>query len=196
MMLKNIKKNGSAQRSDINLSLTIANAIRKHILSGFNLYNKEGYIELFIPEYNNTTPIKISSGTLNSWITRGNVIPETGQELRAFINRTKEEYRLKIKEQRKDDIVDMAERKLNKILNLRTSQVIIDSQGNKVTDEHTGRFAREENTKLLAIQIKTIKYVLDRLDKISYGDLLNDGNPVAFNLSSLRKTKESVSLEK
>lgn len=195
MLFQTIKENGSTQRADITLNLNIANAIRNHVLSGGKTYDKQGFIEITIREDNQNIRLKIRTGTLNSWITRGNVIPETGVELKQFIDEAKEDYRIKMKEQLKDKLVQLAERKAYRALNLRSNRVVRDPQGNKMIDKDTGLYVRQEDVKLLAVQMNIAKYILDRLDKINFGRQSEKDTIVSFDLGGLREAKERLDNE-
>jgi hypothetical protein len=192
IMLKTYKENGTTQRKDITLSLGVANAIRNHIISGGKLFDKKGFITLSVKVENQNKPYKIKTGTLNSWISRGNVIPETGEELKQFIDKAREDYRIKMKEQRKDKIVELAERKISRTLNLRTNKPVRDRNGKKIIDEDTGEYIRKEDTKLLNTQMQVAKYALDRLDKVNYGKQAEKEKTVVFDLASLRRAKEQL----
>jgi len=185
-----IKQNGVKQRKDTVLDFSIANAIRNHILSGKNIYNKNGYIKISKIVDGVEKPFKISTGTINSWITRGNVINEIGDLFKDFVNQAKEDYRLKIKEERKDKLVEMAEAKLNRIMNIRTNVAVRDKDGKKIIDEDTGKVLRRENSRLLAIQLNALKFTLERLDKVNYGKAEENSVKAHFDLSELRKYRD------
>jgi len=54
-----------------------------------------------------------------SWLSRGNVIPETGETLRDVLERTKQEYRTKKQEEIRKGFLSEADRGLKRMLNLR-----------------------------------------------------------------------------
>lgn len=191
-MFKTYKENGNVQRADITLNMNVANAIRNHIISGGKLFDKKGFITISVRENNQNKPYKIKTGTLNSWITRGNVIPETGEELKQFINKAREEYRIKMEKQRRDKIVELAERKVYRTLNLRTNKPIRNKNGKKIVDEETGEYVRKEDSKVLAVQMNTAKFALERLSKLNYGKQAEKEQTVIFDLASLRRAKEEL----
>ena len=74
-----------------------------------------------------------------------------------------------MREQRKDKLVELTEIKAYRTLNLRTNRIVGDNQGNKMINEDTGQYILEENARIITVPMNTVKYMLDRLNRISYG---------------------------
>jgi len=188
-----LKKNGSKQRSDVELSLPIVSALRELILSGKTIYSKTGFIEYFYVDDEGRKNVKeVSKYTIMSWLSRGNVIPETGETLRDVLERTKQEYRTKKQEEIRKGFLSEADRGLKRMLNLRTNVLVRDKSGNKIIDKDTGEFIRREDHNLLRIKMNTAKLVKERLDQKNWGRTKKLGSkPVAiFSLADLRRVKE------
>lgn len=174
------------QRSDIALSLSIANALIEVVLSGQNLF-PEGGLQVSVPDSEGELiPLKISRGTLNSWITRRNTIPETGETLHAVLERAKEEYRVKNTELQKQKLIAEAKKRLHRAIKLRTSQVVRNMFGQVMTRED-GSVVRKENVALLKVQIDAIKFVLERLNPEVYGKNQEKVVVNTFSLADLRR---------
>ncbi len=162
------KENGAKQRDGVNLSLPIVNALVQTVLSGRTLYPKGG-LEVGIPEgEHGIKNLKISRGTLNSWITRGNVIPETGQPLKAILDKARKDYRINNLLERGQEAVDEAEDLLKRVLNVRTKVPLRTIKGEVVKDKN-GSVVYREDPALIKTQLKAAMYITERLDPEHYG---------------------------
>lgn len=183
------------QRADTALTLNIANALFNSIMEGKNLYSS-GDIVLTLPDSQDSTKtLKISRGTLNSWITRRNIVPETGETLHDVLVRAKEQYRVNNLENRKKKIIEEAEKKLFRVMNLRTNQPVRNMIGQTMKRED-GSLVRKENVPLLRTQLDAAKFVLERLNPKVYGKSPDSVVVNKFSLADLRKAKEKDRLAK
>lgn len=187
-----------AKRSDFALNINIANAIIGVVMSGQDLY-PQGGLELAIPDETNAEnrqkTVRISRGTLNSWITRRNVIPETGETLHAVLERAKREYRIKEIEERKVYIVNQSLKILSRLLKLRTNQPVRNIFGHTIQRED-GSLIRRENVPLLKLQADTVKYLLERLEPETFGKHPEKVQTYQFSLADLRREQERQDKEK
>jgi hypothetical protein len=158
---------GIRQRGNIALNLPIVNALVDTVLLGQTLYPKGG-LEVYVRDTNSAKLLKISHGTLNSWITRGNVISETGEPLKAVLGRAREQYRVNKEREKHLVMVQWAEKQCLRVLNLRTSQPVRNIFGHVVKREN-GSVVRRENVNLLKIKIDIAKFVLETLEPAVYG---------------------------
>lgn len=187
-------KSNAKKRSDFALNLSIANAIVGVVLSGQNLY-PDGGLELTIPDVDSPESrlktVILSRGTLNSWITRRNVIPETGETLYAVLERAKRDYRIKELDERREVMQYNAEKILTRITKLRTSQLVRNMFGKTITRED-GTLVRKENVQLLKVQADTAKFLLERLKPEVYGKNQEKVVVNTFSLADLRRESEGL----
>ena len=188
---KILKKNGSVQRRDVELSLAIVSALRNLIFSGKTIYPKSGQIEYIERDSNRVKTIKkVSKYTIMSWLSRGNVIPETGETLKDVLDKIREQYRTKKDEDMRQKLLQDTNRELNGVLNIPTNIFLRDKFGNRVIDENTGEYIRKEDHHLLKIKVDTAKHVAERLDPLFYGKNIKREKPLSvFSLADLRRAK-------
>lgn len=190
--VKVFKHTGKSQRSDVLLSLPIANAIKKRVLSGKTLYPKRGYFNIYFLEGGIEKTAKIKVGTITTWVTRRNVIPELGVTLRDFLNEARRQYRIDKNEQRVECLIEQAEKALSQIIDTNTRVPFRDVNGNIVIDTGSGKVVEVEDPSLLKTQMDTAKFVLERLDSIRYAKKKSiKSYSEVFSLSDLRKRKVS-----
>lgn len=187
------KQNGAVQRADIALSQKVAGALVQKVLAGENLFPPTGVLELIYKGENGEEVLDIlSCNTLHSWIKRGNVVPETGEPIRALLDKARADFRTKKREQRQQALVDAAEEKMSRVMNLRTTVPIRNMFGQIVKNED-GSIARRENHNVLRIQMDTAKYVTERLDPARYGKVERTENKhLIFSLADLRKARREA----
>lgn len=185
-----IKKNWTRQRSDVTLSKELASALVRLVNSGQALSSSSGRIEVMLPSAEGYKAYILSAHTINSWIKRGNVIPETGETLSDVLDKAREDYRTKRIEDRRKKIVDEAEARLHRTLRIRTNVPIRDMFGKTIVRED-GSLVRRENPALLRTQLDAVKFALERLNPDRYGKReKTEDKPLAFSLSDLRRAKE------
>jgi len=185
------KENGKAQRRGVKLSLNIANALRERIFRGKTLYPKQGFFHVYLPSKGAVNPIKISNGTLSTWITRANVIPEIGTPLRAFLATAREEYRIEKNDKKIHMLLEEAEIKISEMLKINTKIPLTDKNGNGVIDKETGEYIYYEDAQLLNVQLNLAKFVLDRLGGFKRSNKhFKKEYPKIFSLSDLRDSKK------
>lgn len=185
-----LKQNSSRQRGDVLLTKEIAGALVQRVLSGETLFPPEGRLELITGSGEGERTFILSCNTLHAWVKRGNVIPETGNELRVVLDRAREDYRTRKREELKDKLLEDAERELNRTLNIRSNIPVRDKFG-KVMTNLDGSYVRKENANLLRIKLDTAKYVAERLDSDTWGKAGKTENThLVFSLSDLRRAKE------
>ncbi|EKD24306.1 MAG: hypothetical protein ACD_81C00058G0004 [uncultured bacterium] len=185
-----IKRNSGKQRGDVLLTKEIARALVQRVLSGETLYPSNRKIELLVGGIEDERAVVLSTNTLDSWCKRGNVIPETANELRAVLDKAKLDYRTNKREELKDKVVRDAERELTRTLNIRSNIPVRDRFGKVITNSD-GSYARKENINLLRIKVDTAKFVLERLAPERYGKVGKvENKPLSFSLADLRRAKE------
>lgn len=188
-----LKENNRIQRSDVVLDKSITSALVQHIFSGNNLFGKGTHLDL---ELENGERIQLSKNTLNSWITRNNVIPETGQTLRNVLEDAKAKYRAKKREERQEKMLLQAEGEMHRTLNLRTNLPVVGMFG--IVKDENGNIVRRENSNLLKIKMDTAKFLAERLDPNRYAQQTNvKGSHLVFSLADLRSASmgEPVKVE-
>lgn len=186
------KENGEKQRPDVGLTQEIASALVQRIFSGETLYPPERKIEILLPDENGEEkPVILSSFTINTWIKRDIVIPETGKTLRALLDEAREVYRTKKQEKRREKMLDKVEHELNRTINLRTSEPVIGMFG-KIYDKQ-GNLVRRENPALLKVKMDTVKFLAERLKPDVYGKVEKAEHKVMhFSLADLRQAKKEM----
>lgn len=184
---KVLKKNRQLQRSDTTLNLDVVHTLVQRIFSGKTLYPKEHYI---LVEKEGEEPKKVNCYTIDKWICRNNVIPETGRTLRDVLNEARAEYRQKEREKRQESMVYEAERAVERTIRLRTNLPVVGMFG--VVKDENGRIMRKENAGLLKIKMDTAEFLLERLNPEKYAKKETTENKhLIFSLSDLRKAKEA-----
>lgn len=164
-----IKPNGKSQRGDILLTKEVASALVSLILSGETLYPKTGKLTLYLYDGNGgETAIILPTTTLNSWVKRRNVLPD-GRVLKEVLDEAREEYRTRKYEERKYATLKQAEQALDKALKMRTREPLTTKRGKVVINEKTGKPYMRENPRLLAEQMKIVRFMLERLCPEKYG---------------------------
>lgn len=191
-----IKQNGSIQRGGVLLTQEIAGALVQKVLLGETLYPSEGKLELLVEDGGEERTLILSCNTIHAWVKRGNVIPGSGNELRAVLNKAREDYRTRKREELKDKILGDAERELNRTLNIRSNIPVRDKFGKVVTNPD-GSYVRKENANLLRIKVDTAKYVTERLDPNTWGKTeKTESKHLVFSLADLRRAKEERDRQK
>ncbi len=185
-----VKQNGSIQRADVTLTPEIACALVQKILSGETIYPPSCKLELLVEKPEGEETIILSTNTLARWVERGNVIPGSGNELKAVLNKARADYRTRKREELKDKLLGDAERELNRTLNIRTNIPVRDMFG-KTIKNPDGSLVRKENANLLRIKLDAVKYVTERLDPDTYGKVEKTENKhLVFSLADLRRAKQ------
>lgn len=175
------------QRSDVVLNKKIAGALVQMILSGNNLFGREGK-ELGLRMDDEL--ILISKNTVKSWISRGNVVPETGEILRDILERAKIEYRTNEREKRKSEMLAGVDRHFSRMLNLRTNRVKRNKNGEIIKDAETGLPVKDEDVGLLKLKNDVARFIGEKLDPKTYGKIEQGEKPNFFSLSDLRRISE------
>lgn len=183
-----IKENGKPQRSDILLDKDIVATLLQRIFAGQTLFPPEGYI--FI-EREGQEPQKLKTKTIQKWVERNNVIPETGYTLRDVLDKAREEKRSKEREARQKAMVDEAERAMHRTVRLNTNLPVVGMFG--VVKDENGKIIRKENAALLKVKMDTTQFVLERLNPERYGKVEKTENKhLLFSLSDLRKARDEM----
>ena len=153
------KQNKAKQRQDITLNRETATALTQMALNGQSIFSKQAEKERYI-----TLPdgSKIPYRTVNSWIQRRNVVPETGERLKDILKRAKEEYRRRAREQREEEILDQIEEKFSEILKINPYYPAKDKDGNVVYDKN-GDIVYDVDANLLRTQLNAAKFIWDRI---------------------------------
>lgn len=184
-----IKKNLARQRADVSLTKELASALVRLVLSGKSIFPLMGVLEVVLSGDDGYKTYCISTNTINSWVKRGNVIPETGETLRDVLDKARETYRTNQIEQRRVKMVEEAEKRMHRVLKLRTNQPVIGVRG--VIRDENGDIVRRENVSLLRTQMDTARFVTERLASEHYSKAKKEeSNTPAFSLSALRRYKE------
>lgn len=186
------KPNGAKQRPDVGLTKEIASALVQRIFSGETLYPPERKIEILLTDENGEEkPYTLSSYTVNTWIKRDIVIPETGNTLRSLLDEAREMYRTKKQEKRREKMLEKVEHEFNRTINLRTSEPVIGMFG-KIYDKN-GVLVRRENPALLKVKMDTVKFLAERLKPDVYGKVEKAEHKVMhFSLADLRQAKKEL----
>lgn len=181
-----LKQNSSRQRGDVLLTKEIAGALVQRVLSGETLYPSEGRLELLTGDEEGERTIILSCNTLHTWVKRGNVISETGKELRAVLDKAREDYRTRKAKEMDRERLAIIDAKLNRVISLRTKEPVIDALG--LVKDKNGNTVKKENPHLLRIQTDTVKWLAERLDPDRYGKVSKEVKPpLVFSLSELRR---------
>jgi len=185
-----LKENRVKQRADVTLSKDIATALLQKIFLGETLFPPSNILTLAIEKQEGEIEtINLSTKTLNAWVSRNNVIPETGKTLRDLLNEAREAYRNKEREKRQNMVIDIAEKEVHRTMNLRTNIPVVGMFG--VLKDKDGNIVRKENHNLLRVKMDTAKFLLERLDPAKYGAKTDNKHTVmTFSLAELRKAKE------
>jgi hypothetical protein len=189
-----LKKNNRVQRADTVLTLEIVNALTEMILSGRKVFSPKGYIQyISVDKEGKEKTVTIKTGTLNAWIRRGNVVPETGETLRDVLDRAREQYRIKKEDKRRGELLGDADREIKRTLNIRTAVPIYNKLGKPVTRED-GSPVTYEHPKLLKVKVDVAKFVMERLNPERWGNVQKTENKSlhVFCLADLRKAKKEM----
>lgn len=185
-----LKKNLARQRSDVALSKEVASALVQLILSGKTLFPPSGKIEIVLTREEGYKAIILSTNTLNSWVKRGTVIPETGETLRDVLDKAREDYRTKKIEDRKKEMLRKLEAQFHRTIRLRTNLPVCDRLG-KIVQRDDGSLLRQENAELLRVKMKMAMFLAERLMPEVYGKKVKpESKQLAFSLSDLRRARE------
>lgn len=194
-----IKEDGAKQRIDVELSEAVANALVERVLQGLPLYLDEGALELSTEG----GIVEIPRGTMTTWVTRGNVIPETGRRLRDVLDDARIEKKRIQREERQAEIIENGELALQELVKIPITS------GRMITTKYkTKRGKKGEapvyvpygkvetdfegvNPKLAEAKIKALTFGLERLEPNRYGAKLDAKHThMVFSLSDLRRAKE------
>jgi len=185
------KENGVTQRSDITLTKETAVTLSQNILLGRSLLTREaekkGVVELI---GNDGGLVTVPYHTLRMWIVRKNVIPETGNVLRDILDEAREEYRNIKKREMDEKREEVIDKKFNRVISMRTKEPAVGMFG-VVKDPITKKPVYIENVKLLAEQMKNVRFLAERLYSNRYGKVMKSENKnLTLSLSDLRKYEE------
>ncbi|MFA5996954.1 MAG: hypothetical protein WC791_00535 [Candidatus Paceibacterota bacterium] len=185
-----IRGNNMRQRSDVSLSKEVASALMQLILSGKSLFPPSGKIEVMVQVEGCYKACILSSNTVNSWVKRGTIIPETEEVLRDVLDRARETYRTRNNEEKKKRMLCELEKHFYRTIKLRTDIPLRDRSG-KVIQKEDGSLILQENPELLKVKMKTAMFLAERLMPEIYGkkDKVVSKQSV-FSLSELRSAKE------
>ena len=186
-----IKKNGAVQRSDVALTKEVVNALTRSVRESGSVITRadqaRGYVT--VPTGENTLQIRV--GTLQSWIARETVIPETGQILREVLDAAREEYRVNRRRQIDEAREEIIDKKFNRAISMRTKEPVVGMFG-VVKDPTTGEPMYRENVKLLAEQMKNVRFLAERQFPERYGKVeRGEHKHLVLSLSDLRKYEEA-----
>ena len=188
------KENGAKQRKDVSLSKEVAIALVQKIKAGENLWTSEGAKGTIEITMEDGREALLPRTTLNHWIARSNVVPELGIPLRTMLDKARAEYRASVRERRQNDMIEEAERKMQRTLRIRTNLPVVGMFG--IIKNEKGEIVRRENHNLLRVQMDTAKYVTERLDSKHYGRVeRGEHKHLVFSLADLRRAKEGSGQE-
>lgn len=186
-MPKKAKNIVAAPKSNLALTVDIANALANHILAGKPLYPRDG---ILLIEMADGSEEILSVGTVNSWVGRNVIIPSTNKTLREVIDTARETYRIEKRKKNHEVLIDTAEKEFGRTLKLRTSEVRRNMFGQIMKNED-GSISRKENPQLLRIKMQTAQFVTERLDPQTYGKVEKTENKhLVFSLADLRKEEQ------
>lgn len=195
-----LKPTGALQRADTLLSLPIAEALRERIFSGEAVYPPKGQsMELEIGEEGAKSHIILTHRQISHWITRGNVIPENGKTLRAFLDEARIQYREEKEAERRAQIREIAETRLLEITSipLKTGADVLKTYRKKdgamvLTGEEHQSYGAGANPKTLETVLKGVIFGLQTLAPEQYSpkSTVNSTNFHVFSFADLRKAKE------
>ena len=200
-LLPILKATGVSQREDTALSLPIALALRERVLKGLSAYPAKGKkLSLAITTPTGESVMQIGHNTLSTWIVRGNVIPETGKALRAYLDEAREEYREEKSRAEQEKIAEEAQKALAEIVQMPTTggRVITRKYKPVETIQHEGR---EEvattitefegaNPRLVEAKVKALTFGLEQLRPERYGSKVEMNHKhFVFDLAKLREAK-------
>lgn len=195
-----IKPTGAIQREDIKLSLAIASALRERIFSGESVYPAKGEsFALQIGEGEEKSIVNVSHWNVLDWVKRGNVIPENGKTLRAYLDEARLEYRTEKEAERRAEIREIAETRLLEITSipLKTGADVLKTYRKKdgamvLTGEEHQSYGAGANPKTLETVLKGVMFGLERLAPEQYSpkSSVTSTNLHIFSLADLRKAKD------
>lgn len=181
-----VKENGAKQRVDVALSASIAHALRDRVLQDKPLMPSDKHpIDVEIGEGEEKKAITISSNTIATWIARGTVIPETGETLRAFIEKARMEKRI-IEHK---TLVSQVEKKFIRTMGLETREPAVGMFG-IIKDPETKKPIMKENVRLLEVQMRTAQFIAERLDPAIYAPRSQTSTHMHITMGDLRRAKE------
>lgn len=187
------KKDGTLQRSNITLTREIANALSQRIKSGENIFGKGKFIILKLKdEQGQEYPFEMRTGTLITWVTRGNVVPDTGEALRDILNRARREYRLTKREEEREQIGAESEKHFAEVLKLPIMKPATTMFGKPVVDMEGNQVMRPD-TEVIKTKTDVAKYATERLIPNVYGKVeKNEHKVVIFDLAELRRAHDEM----
>lgn len=185
-----IRENNTRQRSDVSLSKKVASALMQSILSGKSLFPPSGKIEVMLQVEGGYKASILSSNTVNSWVKRGTIIPETGEVLRDVLDCARETYRTRKSEEKKKGMLLELEKQFHRTIRIKTNLPLHDRNG-KVIQREDGSLVRRENAELLRVKLKTAMFLAERLMPEVYGKKVRvESVQPVFSLSELRRFEE------
>ncbi len=184
-----IKENGKPQRADVLLSKEVAGALVQRILAGKTIFPPEGRIAITLGEGEGRETFVLSTNTIHNWIKRSNVVPETGMTLRSVLDKARLEKRTRDRERRQENMLRLAEEKMERTLKIRTNLPVIGMFG--VIKDERGNIVRKENSQLLKVQMDTAQFLAERLNPERYGKVeKGEHKHLVFSLADLREAKK------
>lgn len=185
-----IKENGRKQRGDVALTKEVTSLLVQKIFLGESLFTStgaSGYITFDREE--GQEPLQLAKATLNTWIKRNSVIPETGQTLRRVLDEAREKYRTMEREKLHKNLLNKVEHELSRTMQLRTNVPVVGMFG--LIKDKDGNVVRKENHNLLRVKMDTAKFLAEALDPARYGKKTDNKHLVmTFSLADLRRVKE------
>lgn len=188
------------------LSHGVVNALVQVILTEGKLYSKKDRNKGIIISLDNGETFSIPTNTVQSWVRRDTLIPNTNTSVRDALNQARKEHSALTKErkreERRENILKKAETNLHRVSKIRTSEVqygkpIKDKEGNKLLKplriddgtEHGGIY-RKQNPRLIGHVVKASQFILERLNSEEWGRKEKvENKSLIISLSELRKFK-------
>lgn len=191
-----VKEDGAKQRTDVQLTEAVARTLGEMILAGESIHPRKGKLQITtITEEGLPQTEELSVNTLEKWISRGNVIPETGQSLRAYLDEKRDEKRTETEQARQSAIRENAEKRLEELSGIKIKP--IESKKTYKYNPITGeKFLVKEETiegsaKLAEVVVKGLQFGLERLNPQRYGPKAEvQHNHFVFDLVKLREARQ------
>lgn len=191
-----VKEDGAKQRIDVGLTKAIADTLGQLIAAGTTLYPSKGKkgLVLEVGEEENKQTVSLSAGQISSWLQRGTVIPETGENLRTFLDGKRDEKRIQDSQARQTTIRENAEKQLQALTGIEIKPQEV-KQFYKYDHRGKKSLVREEvvtgSAKLAEVVVKGLVFGLERLDPARYGSKAEvQHNHFVFDLARLRQARK------
>lgn len=200
-----IKPDGTKQRVDITLTQEVASALGEKILAGETIFPETGPLVLtYEGGDGRITQVTLSRNTVNTWVKRDNVIPGTGQTLRAFLDEKRVEKRTRADEAEQATIKETAQTALAQIIaephkggkmikrGYKYERSAETGQMERVLKNETEVEFEGANPKLVEAKGKLLTFALERLRPDRYGAKVeNTHSHFIFDLARLREAKRA-----